>query len=194
MLRSFARMPLAQSPVFLLALLTASIFVGEVFVMLLLGSLPTMFGWPLALVDGTLLVVLLFPVLHYSAFRPLLQALRAREQAEQSLQKANGDLETRVEERTAELQKTNEVLRVEMAERRRVEQERERLIGQLQQALAEVKQLSGLLPICSGCKKIRDDRGYWNQIELYIGSHSEAKFTHGLCPDCIKKYYPGLDA
>ena len=57
----------------------------------------------------------------------------------------------------------------------------------LQEARAEAKVLSGLLPICASCKRIRDDRGYWNQIEEYIRSHSQAEFTHGLCPDCRKK-------
>ena len=70
--------------------------------------------------------------------------------------------------------------------------EKERLIGELQEALAKVKTLSGLLPICSSCKKIRDDRGYWNQIETYIRQRSEADFTHGICPTCAKKLYPGL--
>ncbi len=62
--------------------------------------------------------------------------------------------------------------------------------AEVQRALAEVKQLSGLLPICSSCKKIRDDDGYWNQIENYIGERSNAQFSHGLCPDCIIKLYP----
>jgi YesN/AraC family two-component response regulator len=70
-------------------------------------------------------------------------------------------------------------------------EERERLIRELQDALATVKKLSGLIPICASCKKIRDDSGYWNQIELYIREHSEAEFTHGLCPDCAKQLYPG---
>ena len=61
---------------------------------------------------------------------------------------------------------------------------------ELQEALAKVKTLSGLLPICAGCKKIRDDQGYWQQVELYIQSHSDAKFTHGLCPDCCTRLYP----
>jgi hypothetical protein len=56
-----------------------------------------------------------------------------------------------------------------------------------------VKSLSGLLPICAGCKQIRDDKGYWSQVESYVQKHSEATFTHGLCPDCIKKWYPELD-
>ncbi|MCA1786482.1 MAG: PAS domain S-box protein [Desulfotignum sp.] len=59
----------------------------------------------------------------------------------------------------------------------------------LEKALANVKQLSGLLPICSHCKKIRDDQGYWNQIESYLDKHSDAKFSHGICQDCLKKYY-----
>jgi K+-sensing histidine kinase KdpD len=60
----------------------------------------------------------------------------------------------------------------------------ERLIGQLQDALGRVRTLSGLLPICSWCKKVRDDRGYWRAVEAYIEEHSQAEFTHGICPDC----------
>ncbi len=60
-------------------------------------------------------------------------------------------------------------------------------------ALNQVKKLSGLLPICSSCKKIRDDRGYWNQLESYIENHSEAEFSHGICPECAKRLYPDLD-
>ncbi len=62
----------------------------------------------------------------------------------------------------------------------------------LQQALAEVKTLTGLLPICAGCKKIRDDKGYWNEVETYVSEHTDAKFTHGICPTCIAKYYPDI--
>lgn len=80
----------------------------------------------------------------------------------------------------------------DVTEARRASVEREQLIGQLQQALAQVKTLSGLLPICAGCKRIRDDAGYWSQIETYISDHSEAKFTHGLCPECTLKYFPGI--
>jgi len=66
------------------------------------------------------------------------------------------------------------------------------LIDDLQEALDKVNLLSGLLPICASCKKIRDDKGYWNQIETYIRDHSEAEFSHGICPDCAQKLYPGL--
>jgi hypothetical protein len=76
--------------------------------------------------------------------------------------------------------------------RQATQEEKERLIGSLQQALVEVKELKGLLPICSACKKIRDDQGYWNQMETYISNHTDATFTHGLCPECMKDYFPGI--
>jgi len=78
-------------------------------------------------------------------------------------------------------------------EHKRAEEEREKLIHQLQDALTKVKTLSGLLPICASCKKIRDDKGYWNQIESYIRDRSEAEFSHGICPECMEKLYPGFD-
>lgn len=70
--------------------------------------------------------------------------------------------------------------------------ERERLITELQQALSEVKTLSGLLPICSVCKKIRDDSGYWHEVEQYISTHTDVDFSHGICPDCMRKLYPEI--
>jgi PAS domain S-box-containing protein len=76
--------------------------------------------------------------------------------------------------------------------RKQMERQRESLIAELQEALGRVKTLSGLLPICASCKKIRDDHGYWHQVEVYVGDHSNAEFTHGLCPDCGSKLYPGL--
>lgn len=81
----------------------------------------------------------------------------------------------------------------DISERKLAEAERERLIGELRKALSEVKTLQGFLPICSSCKKIRDDRGYWNQIEAYLHAHSEARFSHGICPDCALKLYPDYD-
>lgn len=68
--------------------------------------------------------------------------------------------------------------------------ERKRLIRELEQALAQVKTISGLLPICASCKKVRDDSGYWGSVEQYVQEHTEAEFTHGLCPDCQRKLYP----
>ncbi len=81
------------------------------------------------------------------------------------------------------------VLSLEQSLREKVIEEK-RLVGELREALDQVKRLSGLLPICATCKKIRDDKGYWNEIESYICEHSEADFTHGICPECAEKYYP----
>ncbi|MBI3193550.1 MAG: PAS domain S-box protein [Ignavibacteriae bacterium] len=77
----------------------------------------------------------------------------------------------------------------DITERKHREVERERLLNEIQDALGKVKTLSGLLPICANCKKVRDDNGYWNQIEVYISEHSSADFTHGICPDCSKNLY-----
>jgi len=76
--------------------------------------------------------------------------------------------------------------------RKRVELERERLIQELQEALAEVRTLTGLLPICAHCMKIRDDQGYWTRIESYISAHSRAEFSHGICPDCVRGAFPEM--
>jgi PAS domain S-box-containing protein len=77
-----------------------------------------------------------------------------------------------------------------ITERKEAEREKEKLIAELRKALREVKTLSGMLPICSVCKKIRDDKGYWNQIEAYIRDRSEADFSHSICPECAKELYP----
>jgi PAS domain S-box-containing protein len=77
-------------------------------------------------------------------------------------------------------------------ERRESETEKERLINELQTALAEIKTLSDLLPICAYCKNIRDDKGYWNKLESYITEHAGTRFSHGICPDCMKKNFPEL--
>jgi len=79
---------------------------------------------------------------------------------------------------------------VDISERKRAAAEREKLIADLRDALLQVKTLSGLLPICSTCKKIRDDSGYWNNLETYISTHSDAEFSHGICPECAQKLYP----
>lgn len=76
--------------------------------------------------------------------------------------------------------------------RKDAEIEQERLIGELRNANRRIGALSGLLPICSSCKKIRDERGQWRQLETYIREHSQADFSHGMCPDCVRHYYPEL--
>jgi hypothetical protein len=77
----------------------------------------------------------------------------------------------------------------DISERRRSIQEREHMILELKESLANVKTLRGLVPICASCKKIRDDKGYWSQVEVYVRDHSEAEFSHGICPECMKKLY-----
>jgi len=77
----------------------------------------------------------------------------------------------------------------DISERRRAAAERERMIDALTDALANVKTLRGLIPICASCKKIRDDKGFWSQVEVYVRDRSEAEFSHGICPDCMKRLY-----
>ena len=78
----------------------------------------------------------------------------------------------------------------DITERVEAEREMERLIEELQDALAHVKTLKGLLPICASCKKVRDDDGYWSRLEAYLGQHSNVEFSHSICPDCMKAMYP----
>lgn len=65
-------------------------------------------------------------------------------------------------------------------------------VTELSAALGEVKTLSGLLPMCANCRKLRDDKGYWSELETYITRHTDAQFSHGICPDCMKALYPDL--
>ena len=103
---------------------------------------------------------------------------RQLQHANKELALHRSQLEKAVQARTADLQ---------------TEKERaENLVRNLERALADIKTLSGLLPICSNCKKVRDDQGYWKQIEGYIQEHTEAEFSHGICPECSKKLYPEL--
>jgi len=97
--------------------------------------------------------------------RGLKNRIREKDEADAKLQKAHDELEQRVGERTADLQK----------------------------ALNDIKTLKGIVPICSHCKKIRDDKGYWSQVEEYVQKHSKAEFSHSICPDCAKKYYSEYD-
>lgn len=101
-----------------------------------------------------------------------------RRQSAEELRRIGQDLDIRVRERTADLQE-------ELVRRRRAQEE-------LQGALQNVKTLSGLLPICASCKKIRDDSGYWTQVERYLTEHTQAQFSHGLCPDCFSHLYPEI--
>ncbi|MEI7555175.1 histidine kinase N-terminal 7TM domain-containing protein [Candidatus Chlorohelix sp.] len=80
----------------------------------------------------------------------------------------------------------------DISQRVQIEHEREHLIAELREALEQIKLLSGLLPICASCKNIRDDRGYWHQVETYLEDNSDMRFSHGICPNCMKKLYPDI--
>jgi PleD family two-component response regulator len=117
-------------------------------------------------------------------YNPSLVRLRVKNHLELKQQR---DL---LAERAGELQRLNDELAAEVSQRQTIQTEHEGLIGMLREALTEVKTLSGLLPICSSCKKVRDDKGYWNQIENYISQHTDVEFSHGLCVECAKNLYP----
>jgi hypothetical protein len=121
---------------------------------------------------------LAYTVVFYYMFRTF---LRVREE----LRQMNETLEKQVAERTAELS-------IEIAERKKYGNERDAVIVKLQEAFTQIKTLTGLLPTCASCKKIRDAEGQWSQMESYIQKHSNAKFSHGICPDCVKKLYPDM--
>jgi len=117
----------------------------------------------------------------------MVRDVTARVAALKVLRQAKEELERRVKERTAALEDTNARLEIEVAQR-------VQLIEELQSAISQIKTLSGLLPICAACKKIRDDTGYWSQIEVFIREHSDAEFSHGICPDCVRELYPEFNA
>ncbi len=102
------------------------------------------------------------------------------------LRRERDQLEARVEARTEELRCANERLQQEVEERKTI-------IARLNASLHEVKTLRGILPICSFCKKIRDDQGAWKMIETYIAEHSDAAFSHGICQECVRKHFPEYD-
>jgi len=109
-------------------------------------------------------------------FRNYISRLKNKKQ---KLEENHDLLEKRVMERTAELRISKE--------------NAEQLVEELGAALDNINTLRGLIPICSNCKQIRDDKGYWHQLEAYIKEHSEAIFSHGICPDCVEKLYPNID-
>ncbi|MEZ4732993.1 MAG: substrate-binding domain-containing protein [Caldilineaceae bacterium] len=113
-----------------------------------------------------------------------------RKQTEETAKAYAERLEAMVETRTHDLQRAYRELQHENLERRKAEAEKEHTIQLLQEALTQVKRLSGLFPICASGKKIRDDDGYWHQVEVYIRDHSEADFSHSICPECRAKLYP----
>lgn len=143
-------------------------------------------GTSVAVLTAGLLALLLLAYLNAT------KNLKGRNEAVSALRKAHDELETRVQTRTLELTQANETLSQEIATRRLAVEEKERLITELTEALAQVKTLSGLLPICSSCRQIRDSEGKWSRVEEYIQARTNAEFTHGICPKCAKQLYPDL--
>ncbi len=123
-------------------------------------------------------------------FLTIWRDITERKQTEEALRAHRLNLEELVEARSIELSQVNSELEKDIVRRTAVEHERERLITDLRDALAKIKILSGLLPMCAWCKKVRNDQGYWQKVETYIQEHTEASFTHGICPDCLKKVDP----
>ena len=106
------------------------------------------------------------------------------------IQRQIQELDSQVHARTLELQEANAQLVREVETRKQAELALWQEKCELEQALQEIDVLSGLLPICAQCKKIRDDKGYWNQIESYIRQYSRAEFSHSICPECAAALYP----
>ena len=133
-------------------------------------------GSPILTREGKLsgIIVLLDskPVQDVGFFTAIIEFLAARIAAEFEKYYIKEELKRQVVEKTCELEKTNQ---------------------ELTTALAEIKTLRGIIPICSNCKKIRDDQGFWQQVESYVTEHTEVAFTHSICPDCIKDFYNELD-
>jgi hypothetical protein len=123
----------------------------------------------------------------------LIASIIKRRAAETELKHSYNILEIKVQERTSELSEINRKLEMEIQERIKAELSQKELINKLQSALDEIRTLQGILPICSSCKKIRNDEGYWEQIESYFNDHIGTEFSHGLCPDCVKKLYPEIN-
>ncbi|HPO16365.1 MAG TPA: hypothetical protein PLI09_23215 [Candidatus Hydrogenedentes bacterium] len=146
---------------------------AALFVLVVLNALGSIVEWPEQ--SGFLRYL---PWYGFALFIQIMLVMLAREfaQAMKKVEQFAASLEDQVAQRTQELADEIQV-------RRQTEME-------LKESLSQVKTLSGLLPICAACKKVRDDSGYWNQIEVYIRTHSEAEFTHSLCPECMKKLYP----
>ena len=107
--------------------------------------------------------------------------------AEEALRRSHEDLERLVQKRTAELTATVDALHREISDAQRVQDELRRRIKDLEEAHGEIKKLRGLMPICSYCKKVRDDQNYWQKVEDYLFVHSDLRFSHGICPSCLER-------
>jgi len=122
--------------------------------------------------------------------KKLLRELQKKQDVAAELQKERNRLEDLVRQRRNELIKSNHKPQIEILSRKRIEEERGQLIFELTSALTRIKQLKRLLPICPLCKNIRDDKGYWNNLETYLQKHSNTEFSYGICRKCMKELYP----
>lgn len=124
-----------------------------------------------------------------TANRQLISEIEVRKDKEQQLNEYQEKLEEKVRARTKELRDSNQKLHNEISFRRKTEAEKEKAIVNLESILDQIKTLSGLFPVCIKCKKIRDDSGYWHQLEQYLIKYSEAEFRESICGECSRKYY-----
>ena len=150
---------------------------------------------------GSIVIVLIITFLVHRLMTPLEILIKGAKQIGKGNLKTNISINSNDEfsllsqefnDMTQNLQKltvSRDQLENEIKQKEKIEQERETLIQELKDALNKIKTLEGIIPICSNCKKIRDDKGYWNNLEAYIERHSEAFFSHGICPECMAALY-----
>lgn len=189
---------------FIIASFSAICF-GSVVVLDVLGIIPSLKVNPHFKVEMTtqfirtsVVVSLLFLVAYISSFTAgkIKHGRKMLRQQNEELEKKTIQLEnSRRELKDAHdgLEVMVEKLQSEITERKQAEQEREKLISELRQALEEINTLREILPLCSFCKKVRDDKGYWEQVDVYIQKHLHADISHGICPKCAKKHYPDFN-
>ncbi len=118
----------------------------------------------------------------------IVRDITRRKRVEEELQVHRDHLEWLVRERTAAMAEANLQLKREIHERQLAEEDRERLITELQEAIENIKTLRGLLPMCAWCNRIRDEAGSWKKVDIYLTEHTDASFTHGICPECVKTF------
>jgi len=123
-------------------------------------------------------------------YEQMKEEMKERQRVEEQLRRHRDELEEKVGERTRALDELNHELRLQIEAHKQAEAEKASLIGELQDALKRVTALSGLLPICVVCKKVRDDQGYWKQLDAYLQEQSGAEIQHSICADCSEKRYP----
>lgn len=144
-----------------------------------------------AIVAVLLIAVAILVGLHAQARKKLMSVETALIESEQNVQKARDELEEQVDERTIGVSKLNEQLNQQIADLGKESKKQKELIKELQELL-EVKSSGDFLPICSNCKDIRDENGFWQPIEEFLQNLANSDFSHTLCPDCTKKLYPEM--